>query len=164
MKEEHVIHPLDPIIDQGCEILILGSLPSVKSREVSFYYGHPQNRFWKIISALTHTPLPKTNEEKREMLLSNHIALWDTIQSCIITGSSDSSIREVEVNDIAGLIESTHISRIYCNGNTSYKYYHRYIEKQTGIKAETLPSSSPANASYSLERLIEVWGRLLTRS
>jgi hypoxanthine-DNA glycosylase len=154
--KERVVHPLKPIVDENCRILILGSFPSVKSREVHFYYGHKQNRFWKVMAALCECEVPTTNEEKTEMLLSHHIALWDSIASCVIKGSSDASIRDVVPNDLKTLIKGTKITRIYCNGKTSLKYYNKY-HKGTEIKAIGLPSTSPANAAYSLERLIDIW-------
>ena len=156
-----ITHPLEPIINPDCEILILGSFPSVKSREVSFYYGHPQNRFWKIIGALTHSEY-QTVEDKKRMLLDHHIAVWDIIHSCTITGSSDSSIKDVVPNDIKSLIKGTKIQRIYCNGGTSLKLYKKYQEKKVGIKAILLPSSSPANARYRLCDLIDIWNKKLT--
>lgn len=156
-----IVHPLEPIIDKNCEVLILGSFPSVKSREVSFYYGHPQNRFWKIIGIITQTPY-ETIEDKKKMLLDHHIAIWDIIHSCTIQGSSDASIKDVVPNDISKLIEGTHIKRIYCNGGTSLKLYKKYQEKEVGIKAMLLPSSSPANARYRLDDLVEIWNKKLT--
>ena len=142
-------HPLEPIIDEQCEVLILGSFPSVKSREISFYYGHPQNRFWKIIGTITQTDY-ETIEDKKKMLLEHHIAIWDIIHSCTIP------------NDIKTLIQGTNIKRIYCNGGTSLKLYKKYQEKETGIKAILLPSSSPANARYRLCDLVDIWKKKLT--
>ena len=160
-RRDRQIHPLAPIVDEQCEILILGSFPSVKSREVQFYYGHPRNRFWKMMAQLLECDEPVTNEEKRKMLLEHHIALWDTIHSCTIVNSADDSIQDVVPNDIAGLIESTQIKRIICNGKASYRYYHISQESSTKIKAEVLPSTSPANAAYSMERLIENWKTII---
>lgn len=154
-------HPLEPIIDELCEVLILGSFPSVKSREISFYYGHPQNRFWKIIGTITQTDC-ETIEDKKKMLLEHHIAIWDIIHSCTIIGSSDASIKDVVPNDIKTLIQGTNIKRIYCNGGTSLKLYKKYQEKETGIKAILLPSSSPANARYRLCDLVDIWKKKLT--
>ncbi len=157
MKPERIIHPFDPVYDQNSEILILGSLPSVKSRENNFYYGHPQNRFWKVLAAVFNEPVPQNIPEKTEILLKNHIALWDVINSCIITGSSDSSIKDVQVNDLEELIENSCINTIICNGKAAEKYYRKYQEKKTGIAPLVLPSTSPANATWSLEKLISVW-------
>ena len=141
--------------------MILGSFPSVKSREISFYYGHPQNRFWKIIGTITQTDY-ETIEDKKKMLLEHHIAIWDIIHSCTIIGSSDASIKDVVPNDIKTLIQGTNIKRIYCNGGTSLKLYKKYQEKETGIKAILLPSSSPANARYRLCDLVDIWKKKLT--
>ena len=156
-RRDKQIHPLDPIVDEHCHILILGSFPSVKSREVQFYYGHPRNRFWKMMAQILECREPVSNEEKRNMLLKHHIALWDTIHSCTIVGSADDSIQDVVPNDIAGLIKKSEIKHIICNGKASYRYYHQYQEKYTKMKAEVLPSTSPANAAYSMDRLIENW-------
>ena len=150
-------HQIEPVYNKHSKILILGSFPSLKSRETGFFYGHPQNRFWKVIASLFDENVPVTVAEKKEMLLRNHIALWDVVASCEITGSSDSSIRSVKVNDIKKLIDETSISRIFVNGRTAMKLYQKYLEEQLGIKAAVLPSTSPANAAYSLERLLEEW-------
>lgn len=155
------IHPIPPLFDERSRVLILGSFPSVKSREAMFFYGHPQNRFWQVFAALIGAPLPKTLEEKRALILSNHFALWDCIGSCTIIGSSDSSIRDVAANDIRVITEHAPIERIYCNGATSMKYFMRYIAPQSGRSAQQLPSTSPANAAWSLERLIDAWRVIL---
>ncbi len=160
-KYEHIIHPFPPLYDEHSEILILGSLPSVKSREQMFFYGHPQNRFWKVLSAVLGETLPTTIEEKKQMLLRNHIALWDTIYSCDIIGSSDSSIRNVVPTDLNRILAESAVSRIYCNGKTSGKYFEKYQQKILGMEAQVLPSTSPANAAYSVEKLISVWAEAL---
>lgn len=154
---EHIEHPFAPIYSSTSKILILGSLPSVKSREQQFFYGHPQNRFWKVIAALMEETLPTTIKEKRTLLLDHDIAIWDTIYSCDIKGSSDASIKNVTPTDLTTILEESNIKQIYCNGKTSGKYYERYQQTQTGREAIVLPSTSPANAAYSLERLIEEW-------
>lgn len=154
-------HNIPPVYDKNSKILILGSFPSVKSREAQFFYGHPQNRFWKVLSAVLGCECPVTTEEKKAMLLSHNIAVWDVIGSCEITGSSDASIRAVVPNDIAGLVEKTSITHIFTNGATSYNMYKRYCRYSVGIEAVKLPSTSPANASYSLERLIVEWSSQL---
>ena len=133
----------------------------MKSREISFYYGHSQNRFWKIIGTITQTDY-ETIEDKKKMLLEHHIAIWDIIHSFNITGSSDATIKDVIPNDIKTLIQDTNIKRIYCNGGTSLKLYKKYQEKETGIKAILLPSSSPANARYRLCDLVDIWKKKLT--
>ena len=153
----HITHTFQPVFDHHSEILILGSLPSVKSREQGFYYGHPRNRFWKVLSAICREPEPKTIDEKKEMLLRNRIAVWDVIQSCDIKGSSDSSIKNVVAADIAGLMKQTQIKRIYANGKTAGSLYEKFVQEKTGMGIVVLPSTSPANAAYSLERLIQSW-------
>lgn len=153
MKKK-VIHPLEPIFDDNCEILLLGSIPSVKSREENFYYAHPKNRFWKVLGAIFKHSKLTTKEEKIEFLLNNHIAIWDVIHSCNIKNSSDSSISNVKVNDIKKLIKKTKITKIFTIGKTAKKYYDKYCFPKTKIEAISLPSTSPANAVYSLEKLI----------
>ena len=151
-----IYHTLKPIYDRESTILILGSIPSVKSREYNFYYAHPQNRFWKILSQLYNVTLT-TIESKETFLHDYHIALWDTIESCEITGSSDSSIKDIKVNNISELINKTNINKIYCTGKTSFNIYNKYIYSQTNIKAINLPSPSPANAQLSLDKLVEIY-------
>ena len=157
MEYEHVIHPFEPIYSRTSRILILGSLPSVKSREQNFFYGHPQNRFWKVISGLMNESVPVDVEEKRKLLLKYDIAIWDVIQSCDIKGSSDSSIKNVTPTDLASIVEQSRITKVFCNGKTSGKLYEKYQSKRVGIDAMILPSTSPANAAYSLERLMDAW-------
>ena len=150
-------HQIEPVYDKDSKILILGSFPSVRSRKAGFFYGHPQNRFWKTVAAVFEEDGPATIEEKKKMLLRNGIALWDVVASCEIEGSSDSSIRNVKPNDIKKLIGETSISRIYVNGRTALKLYRKYLEEQLDMEAAVLPSTSPANAVYSLDRLVEEW-------
>ena len=150
-------HPFPPLYDSNSKILILGSFPSVKSREQMFFYGHPQNRFWKVISAITGDDVPVTIEEKRALLLKNRIALWDVIASCDITGSSDSSITNVTANDLTVILQNSAVSRIFVNGKTAEKYYNRYIRDKLGIDAVCLPSTSPANAQWNIPKLISEW-------
>ncbi|WP_461810560.1 DNA-deoxyinosine glycosylase [Faecalimonas sp.] len=153
-REEHKIAP---IFNKESEILILGSFPSVKSREGNFFYHHPQNRFWKVISTVNGCELPCTIEEKKSMLLENHIAIWDVIASCDIEGSSDSSIKNVIPNDLNMILRECQIKRIYTNGGTASRMYRKYCQNQTGLEDIKLPSTSPANVAYSLERLVEEW-------
>ena len=155
-KYQKVEHTFEPIYDENSKVLILGSFPSVKSREQNFYYGHPRNRFWRVISNLTETELPTTIEEKKEMLLKNNIAIWDVIKSCVIKGSSDSSIKNVVVNDITEVVKNSKIDRIFANGDKSFKLYKKYCS-DVGIEIEKLPSTSPANAAFSIEKLVEDW-------
>lgn len=154
---EHQDHTIRPVYDGNSRILILGSFPSVKSREAGFFYGHPQNRFWKVLSGLCDCPLPVTTEEKRSFLLEHHIAVWDVIASCTIQGSSDSSIRDVVPNDLGPLLGTAPIRQIFTNGGTSDKLYRKYLEPVTGVRAVRLPSTSPANAAWSVERLKDAW-------
>ena len=152
-----LIHPIDPVFDGNSEILILGSFPSVKSREAAFFYGHPQNRFWKVTSSVFGEDEPKTVEEKKAFLLKNHIAVWDVIGSCDIEGSSDASIRNVTVNDLRIILDKADIKSVFVNGKTACKYYQKYSLPLTGRTAVCLPSTSPANASWDLERLTGAW-------
>ncbi len=152
-----ISHPFGPLYDKNSKILILGSFPSVKSREQNFFYGHPQNRFWKVISAVFGEKTPETIADKKEFLLSHNIALWDSIKSCEIVGSSDSSIKNVIPNDIGIILKSADIKAIFTNGKTSDKYYNMYIKNVVGYDAICLPSTSPANAAWNLDRLIEAW-------
>ena len=153
----HVVQPFEPVFDEKSEILILGSLPSVKSRENGFYYGHPQNRFWKVLSAVISCEEPGDITQKKDMLLSHHIALWDVIYECDIKGSSDSSIKNVVTADISGIIRKSRIQYIYVNGKTAEKYYNKYTKDKLGRAAVCLPSTSPANAAWSFENLINAW-------
>ncbi len=153
-----VTHPIPPVFDSSSRILILGSFPSVKSREGHFFYHHPQNRFWKTLAGVLAAPVPGSINEKKEFLLSHHIALWDVIASCSIEGSSDSSIRDVVPNDLARILSTADIRAIFCNGKTSWNYYKKYQESVTGIPAVSLPSTSPANAAWTLEKLEKAWG------
>ena len=150
-------HPFGPLYDENSRVLILGSFPSVRSREQNFFYGHPQNRFWKVVAAVFGQPVPQTVEEKKLLILDNGLALWDSIASCEITGSSDASIRNVRANDIGIILNSCSIERIYCNGRKSHEMYQRYIEPETGREAVCLPSTSPANAKWTLEKLTGAW-------
>ena len=155
-------HPFGPLYSSHSRILILGSFPSVKSREQEFFYGHPQNRFWKVIAAVFDAPVPGTISEKKELIINNDLALWDSIASCEIKGSSDASIKNAKVNDLDVILDNCCIERICCNGRRSHDLYCRFIEPKTGRKAECLPSTSPANAQWSLDRLIETWSAALT--
>lgn len=161
MSVQTVVHPLAPVWNENSRILILGSFPSVRSRKAGFYYAHPQNRFWPLMARLFDEPLPQTTEDRRAFALRHGIALWDSIESCTITGSSDASIREAKPNDIARLIRQTGIQRIYCNGQQSYKLYQKYCADSCGLNAVPLPSTSPANAAWALDRLAEAWKVIL---
>ena len=161
MEVKRQNHEFPPVYDENSEILILGSFPSVKSREMQFFYGHPQNRFWKVLAQVLNETVPQTIPEKKEMLRRHHIALWDVIASCDIAGSSDSSIRNVVPNNLAYIIGRSRITRIYANGAKSKQLYDKYLAKELGIEAVQLPSTSPANAAYSVERLLEYWQKII---
>ena len=154
---EKVKHEIPPIYNENSKILILGSFPSVKSRENQFFYHHPQNRFWKTLAAVVGCDTPISIEEKKKFLLTNNIAVWDVIAICEIEGSSDSSIKNVVVNDFNSIIYKSNIKQIFCNGGKSYDLYRKYCEKSTNMKAIKLPSTSPANARFSLDKLISEW-------
>lgn len=157
-----IVHPLQPLYDKNSKILILGSFPSVKTREYGFFYGHGQNRFWKIMEQLFDVKLSKDIEERKKFLLENNIALYDTIYKCDIIGSSDASIKNVVPSDLSPIFDTANISEIFCNGATSYKYFNKYHIKKLNRGAIKLPSTSPANAKYKLEDLLEEW-RVITQ-
>ncbi|MCI8834871.1 MAG: DNA-deoxyinosine glycosylase [Ruminococcus sp.] len=158
-KGEHrqFSHQFEPVFDADSRVLILGTFPSVKSREMQFYYGHPQNRFWRIIAYLAESEVPQTIEEKKRLLLRTGIAVWDVIERCEIIGSSDSSIRNVVPADLNRILQNSSVRTIYANGQTAKKLYEKYSQKDTGREIIGLPSTSPANAAYSMERLLEYW-------
>lgn len=151
------VHPFPPLYSADSKVLILGSFPSVKSREAMFFYGHPQNRFWKVIAALFCEPVPQTIEEKKRLILSHGLALWDSIASCDIKGSSDASITNAQPTDLSEILKNSQVGRIYCNGSRSFEIYNRYQLPKLGLQAVKLPSTSPANAAFSLERLTQEW-------
>ncbi|MBQ9532223.1 MAG: DNA-deoxyinosine glycosylase [Eubacterium sp.] len=157
MENNSIIHPIDPIWNSDSKILILGSFPSVKSREEGFYYGHPQNRFWKVLTGVYNSSIPITIQDKKTFLINNNIAVWDVIHSCEIVGSSDSSIKNVVTNDISEIIDSTDIRAVFTNGKLADKLYKEYIEPEINMNSVCLPSTSPANAAWSLEELIDKW-------
>lgn len=159
---KRLIHRVSPVFNEKSIILVLGTFPSVKSREGEFFYHHPQNRFWRVISSICNEKPPETIDDKKQLLLRNCIALWDVVQSCEIIGSADSSIKNVIPNDIRPILMQADIQRIYANGGTAYRLYKRYIYKQIGREIILLPSTSPANASYSLEKLIDIWSIIKT--
>lgn len=152
-----IVHPVEALFNENSKILILGTFPSVKSREAKFFYGHPQNRFWRVMARLCDAELPQTVEDKKKLILDNHFALWDVIHSCDVEGSADSSIKNVVPNDINVILKNSEVSRIFVNGKKAESLYKKYLEKETGITAVCLPSTSPANASWSEDRLTEYW-------
>lgn len=151
------IHEIAPVFDTHSKIMILGSFPSVKSREGKFFYHHPQNRFWKVLAGILKCEVPDTISEKREMLLNHGIAVWDVIASCEIEGSSDSSIKNVIPNDLERVLSKADIAQIYTNGATASRLYKKYCYGKIHMEDIKLPSTSPANASYSLEKLMDAW-------
>ena len=152
-----ISHPIAPVYDENSRVLVLGSFPSVKSREEMFFYGHPQNRFWRVTSAVFGAETPQTVAEKREFLLSHGIALWDVLASCDIEGSADSTIKNAVPNDLSPVLSAAKIEKIFVNGKAAEKYYNKYLRKTLGRSAVCLPSTSPANAAWSAERLTEAW-------
>ena len=153
----NVEHPFDPLFSGESRVLILGSFPSVRSRAQGFFYGHPQNRFWKVLAALFEEPVPVTVRQKRELILRNRLALWDSIARCEITGSSDASIRDVQANDLRMILDRCPVRQIFCNGKKSQEMFDRYIRPVIEREAVCLPSTSPANAQWTLERLVQAW-------
>ncbi|HIY13167.1 MAG TPA: DNA-deoxyinosine glycosylase [Candidatus Agathobaculum merdipullorum] len=161
MNLQTVVHTIPPLYDSHSRVLLLGSIPSPKSREIGFFYGHPQNRFWRVLAAVLGEPVPQSIEEKRAMCLKHHVALWDTIARCDIAGASDLSIRNAEPNDIGKLVRESEITRIFATGGKSAELYRKLIEPQLHIPITQLPSTSPANAAWSLDRLIEAYRVIL---
>ena len=162
MEYEHVVHSFEPVYNTDSKILILGTLPSVKSRENHFYYGHKQNRFWKLLARICEEDVPETIEEKKAMLLRNHIAIWDVIYSCDIQGSSDSSIKNVVPTDLKQVLANSSITQIYANGNKAGSLYKKYQQANTNMNITVLPSTSPANAAWSVDRLYDTWSVIKT--
>lgn len=158
---ERVCHPFPPVVDAHCRTLILGSFPSVKSRENAFYYGHPQNRFWRTLAQVYGEAIPATVPEKESLLLRHQLALWDVIASCDICGSSDASVRNAVPVEIGRVLETACINRVICNGALAAKLYRRHLLPLTGIEALTAPSTSPANATWTPDRLCAAWRELL---
>ena len=152
-----IVHPIPPVCGPDARILILGSFPSVKSREACFFYGHPRNRFWQILAAVFDDLFPETVPQRRDFLLRHRIAAWDVIASCEIVGSSDASIRNVIPNDIRPLLHAAPIREIYVNGKTAGTLYQKHILPVCGLPCRVLPSTSPANAARHLDYLIEAW-------
>ena len=150
-----IVHPFPPLYNRDSKVLILGSFPSVRSREAMFFYGHPQNRFWKVIAALFDEPVPQSIPEKKALILDHGLALWDSIASCEIKGSSDASITDAVPTDLSEILENSAVQRIFCNGTRSFEMYRKYQLPRTGIEAVKLPSTSPANAACSLDKLID---------
>lgn len=153
----HVEHTLDPIYDAHSKVLVLGTMPSPKSREMGFYYGHPQNRFWRVLAALFDEAVPHTNEERTALLLRHHIALWDVLASCDIKGASDASIANAVPNDLSRITREAPIQQVFCTGATAARLYAKHCEACVGLPTTRLPSPSPANATWSFERLVQAY-------
>lgn len=163
METVHVVHPFPPLFSAESRILVLGSFPSIKSREQGFFYGHRQNRFWPMLARVYGEPVPDWADipAKKALALSHSLALWDTIYACDITGSSDASVQNAVPIDIARITSAAPIERVLCNGSLSGRLYQRHLEPVTGIPALVMPSTSPANAAVSLDELIRRWGEAL---
>ena len=157
----HVTHEFPALFDRDSRVLMLGSIPSPKSREMAFYYGHPQNRFWKVMATVLGENIPETIPQKKAMLKKHHIALWDVLDSCTIVGASDTSIEDPVPNNINELVKKSKITRIFCTGATAYNLYKKFCVSDTGIEAVKLPSTSPANCAVSLEKLVEAYKAIL---
>ena len=156
-----ITHPFEPVFDSRSRILILGSFPSVKSREQGFFYGHPQNRFWRMLASVYGEDIPTDIPAKKRILVDHKLALWDAAGQCEIEGSRDSSIRSAVPTDLSIILTNARIERVLCNGQTAGRLYQRQQQPMTGIPAIILPSTSPLNAAWSPERLVEVWGKAL---
>lgn len=158
---EHIIHSIEPVFDAESRVLILGTMPSPKSREVQFYYGHPQNRFWRVLAAVLGEEVPQSVPEKKVMLLRHRIALWDVLAECEITGASDSSIRNPVANDLSVILDHAPVQAVFTTGATAWKLYTRLQKPHTGIEAVRLPSTSPANCAVKMEALTEAYKAIL---
>lgn len=160
---QHISHGFEPVFDERCRVLVLGSFPSVLSRQNQFYYGNPQNRFWRVLASVVGEEVPAVGDVpgKRALLLRHGVALWDVIESCDVRGSSDASIKNVTPSDVARITRVAPLEAVLCNGGTAGRLYRRWLESVTGIEAEVLPSTSPANASWGLGRLVERWSLAL---
>ena len=156
-----MVHPFGPVYNEDSRILILGSLPSPVSREVGFYYGHPRNRFWQMLAEVYGESLQESVEAKTAFVLNHGLSLWDAIEECDIIGASDSSVRNAMPTDIPRILEQTRVERILCNGALAKKIYDKYQLERTGMPALQMPSTSPANATWSLELLVKEWGKVL---
>lgn len=163
MEREIIKHEFEPVYDKNSKVLILGTMPSPKSREYGFYYSHPQNRFWRLMADIFDRSRPEFVEEKRQFLYENRIALWDVLKSCSISGADDASIREPIPNDIGSVLRNTNINTIFTTGKKAYSLYMRYCFTKTGIEAECLPSTSPANCRYyTYEQLLQIYRHALS--
>lgn len=156
-----IVHPLEPLYREDSKILIMGSFPSVKTREYGFFYGHPQNRFWHVMEVLFNEELSDDIDGRKDFLSRHKIALYDSIYQCDIVGSSDASIKNVIPSDLSSIVKAADIREVFLNGSTSYKYYKKYHEKDLGLEGVKLASTSPANARYRLDDLVSEWRVIL---
>jgi hypoxanthine-DNA glycosylase len=160
---EHVVHPFQPVYNSECTMLVLGTIPSPVSREVEFYYGHPRNRFWQVLSAVFDEPLPYSIVDKTGMVLKHNIALWDVLAACDIKGADDNSISKPEANDFSAILAETNITKIFTTGEKAYKLYNTLVKKKTAIEAIKVPSTSPANTNhFPINTLIDYYMVLKT--
>ena len=151
-----------PISNPGTTVLILGTMPSEKSLEVGEYYGHPRNRFWKIIAAVTNNDLPLTYPAKKQLLLKSNIGLWDVVYQANREGSLDSAIKNETPNDLEPFIaKHPQLKTIGFNGKKAEQLFDKHFTRKPGIKYISLPSSSPANAGISFERICAVWQEIM---
>lgn len=160
MKTEYIRHGFAPVFDKNSRILMLGTMPSPKSRETGFYYGHPRNRFWKVVSDVCGRELPETREDKIRFALENRIAVWDVLAGCEICGADDNSIRNPEINDMGMILEYADIRAVFATGKKAYRLYQKYCYPKTGVKAVCLPSTSPANCRVSYQELYEAYSQI----
>lgn len=156
-----VVHPLASVVGPGARVLVLGTMPSPASRQAGFYYSHPRNRFWPVMARLAGVPDPLSVRGRADLALGMGVALWDVLQSCTIRGASDASISDAVPNDVAALLERWGIGRVFTTGATATRLYTELCEPATGVPARRLPSTSPANAAWDLERLAEAYSVLL---
>lgn len=158
---DYIVHPFEPVFDADSRILILGSLPSPDSRKNGFYYGHARNRFWKVLAQVTGFPAPQTVEEKIAFAYKAHIALYDVIAACEIIGASDASIKNVQPADLSPIFAAAKIQAVFCSGTKAYQLYLRWQKPLWDVPVFALPSTSPANAAWSAEKLAEAYRVIL---
>ena len=157
-------HPFKPIFDKNSKILVLGSFPSVVSRKFGFYYANPQNRFWRVLAGILNAPLPKSMDEKINFLLAYRIAIYDAAISCEIKGSSDAKMTAVTPANLEPIFKTANITQVYANGGKAYEICKKYLEdeilKATKNVVIKLPSTSPANAKFSIDKLASEWSAI----
>ncbi len=161
MELQYVSHPLEPVYDERSRVLLLGTMPSPKSRESGFYYGHPRNRFWPVLAQLFQEPVPGQTQQKKDFCLRHRIALWDVLASCWIRGAGDGSIRDPQVNPVEQILAQAPVQAVFTTGRKADELYRRYCLPKTGREAICLPSTSPANCACSWERLVQEYGAIL---